>query len=84
MNIYFLLFISFRFSGFALYLLFCDVFLLAQKSSEEKLETALKSKSFFKEQLARAVREINRIKDEHQHHVQMQIKHKQEELRDMR
>jgi uncharacterized FlaG/YvyC family protein len=65
-------------------LLFCDVFLLAQKSSEEKLETALKSKSFFKEQLARAVREINRIKDEHQHHVQMQIKHKQEELRDMR
>lgn len=48
------------------------------------METALKSKSFFKQQLARAVREINRIKDEHQHHIQMQIKHKKEELRDMR
>jgi centrosomal protein CEP120 len=62
----------------------CYVFLLAQKSSEEKLESALKSKSFFKEQWARAVREVNRIKDEHQHHIQMQIKHKKEELRDMR
>jgi centrosomal protein CEP120 len=58
--------------------------LLAQKTSEEKLESALKSKSFFKEQWARAIREINRIKDEHQQHIQMQIKDKEEKLKDMR
>ncbi|PNF32420.1 hypothetical protein B7P43_G04890 [Cryptotermes secundus] len=54
-----------------------------KKSSEEKLESALKSKSFFKEQWANAVREINHIKNEHQQHVQIQIKHNKEELKDI-
>jgi centrosomal protein CEP120 len=58
--------------------------LLGQKSSEEKLESALKAKSFFKEQWVRAVREINRMKNEHQQHIQIQIKHNKEELKDIR
>jgi centrosomal protein CEP120 len=50
---------------------------------EEKLETALESKSFFKEKWVRALREINRIKDEHERATEIQIKHKEEELRNL-
>jgi centrosomal protein CEP120 len=50
---------------------------------EEKLESALKSKSFFKEQWARALREINHIKNEYQQNIQIQIKHNKEELRNL-
>lgn len=57
--------------------------LLWQKSMEEKLEAALQSKAFFKEKWARAVREINCIKNEHERAIQIQIKHNEEELRNL-
>ncbi|XP_021933732.1 centrosomal protein of 120 kDa-like isoform X3 [Zootermopsis nevadensis] len=61
-----------------------DLSLLQElKSTEEKLESALKAKSFFKEQWARAFREINHLKNEHQQDIQIQIKHNKEELRDL-
>jgi centrosomal protein CEP120 len=50
---------------------------------EEKLEAALQSKAFFKEKWARAVREINRIKREHEQVLMIQIKHNEEELRNL-
>ncbi|XP_069697339.1 centrosomal protein of 120 kDa-like isoform X2 [Periplaneta americana] len=53
------------------------------KLLEEKLEVTCKSKSFFKEQWARAVREILRLKCEHRKEIQIQIKHNKEELRNL-
>ncbi|PSN46071.1 hypothetical protein C0J52_02285 [Blattella germanica] len=50
------------------------------KSMEEKLESALKSKSFFKEQWTRAVRELHRFKTENHEAIQIQIKHNKEDL----
>ncbi|XP_075235719.1 centrosomal protein of 120 kDa-like [Lycorma delicatula] len=50
------------------------------KAVEEKLEAALESKIFFKEQWGKAVREIHRLKKEHQHSIQAQIQREREEL----
>nr|CAD7455950.1 unnamed protein product [Timema tahoe] len=50
---------------------------------EEKLEAAVKSKSFFKEQWARAVREIHRIKSEKQHAIQIHIRDSKEQLKNL-
>jgi hypothetical protein len=54
-----------------------------QKSIEEKLESALKSKTYFKEQWARTVREINCIRNEHQQNIHIQSKRDKEELRNV-
>ena len=54
------------------------------KSLEEKLTNAQKSKSFFKEQWGKAVREIHRMKMEHQQAVEMQIKSSKEELKNFK
>ncbi|OAD61183.1 hypothetical protein WN48_00502 [Eufriesea mexicana] len=53
------------------------------KTLEEKLQNAQESKSFFKEQWAKAVREIHHIKMEHQQAIQVQIKNSKEELQNL-
>ncbi|XP_076236826.1 rha [Calliopsis andreniformis] len=53
------------------------------KTLEEKLQNALDSKSFFKEEWAKAVREIHRMKKEHQQAIQVQIKNSKEELENL-
>ncbi|XP_076760519.1 rha isoform X2 [Xylocopa sonorina] len=53
------------------------------KTLEEKLQHAQETKSFFKEQWAKAVREIHRMKTEHQKAIQVQIKNSKEELRNL-
>jgi len=50
---------------------------------EQKLEAALQSKAFFKEKWARAVQEINRLKNEHEQAIQIQMKRNEEELRNL-
>jgi len=50
---------------------------------EQKLEAALQSKAFFKEKLARAVQEVNHLKNEHEQAIQIQMKHNEEELRNL-
>ncbi|XP_029165522.1 centrosomal protein of 120 kDa-like isoform X2 [Nylanderia fulva] len=53
------------------------------KILEEKLDNAQKGKSFFKEQWGKAVREIHKMKVEHQHAMQVQIKNSKEELKNV-
>lgn len=53
------------------------------KTLEEKLQNALESKSFFKEQWARAVREMHRMKIEYQQAIHVQIKNSKEELENL-
>ncbi|XP_017796399.1 PREDICTED: LOW QUALITY PROTEIN: centrosomal protein of 120 kDa-like [Habropoda laboriosa] len=53
------------------------------KTLEEKLQNAQENKSFFKEQWRNAVREIHRMKMEHQQAVQVQIKNSKEELQNL-
>ncbi|XP_076176047.1 rha isoform X3 [Ptiloglossa arizonensis] len=53
------------------------------KTLEEKLQNAHENKSFFKEQWAKAVREIHRMKMEHQQAIQVQIKNSKEELQNL-
>lgn len=50
---------------------------------EQKLEAALQSKAFFKEKWARADLEVNRLKNEHEQAIQIQMKHNKEELRNL-
>ncbi|KAF3429867.1 hypothetical protein E2986_10034 [Frieseomelitta varia] len=50
------------------------------KTLEEKLQNAQENKSFFKEQWAKAVREIHRMRIEYQQAMQVQIKNSKEEL----
>ncbi|XP_046400607.1 centrosomal protein of 120 kDa-like isoform X2 [Ischnura elegans] len=58
--------------------------LLAEtKSLQEKFDISEKSKLFFKEQWAKAVREIHRLKSEHKESLQIQIRHNKEDLRKM-
>lgn len=51
------------------------------KILQEKLDNAQKGKSFFKEQWGKAVRELHRIKIEHQQAMQVQIKNSKEQLK---
>ncbi|XP_070162107.1 centrosomal protein of 120 kDa [Polyergus mexicanus] len=53
------------------------------KILEEKLDNAQKGKSFFKEQWGKAVREIHKIKVDHQQAMQVQIKNSKEELKNV-
>lgn len=53
------------------------------KLLEEKLENARKGKLFFKEQWAKAVREIHRMKVDYQQAMQVQIKNSKEELKNV-
>ena len=53
------------------------------KNLEEKLDNAQKSKSFFKEEWGKAVKEIHRIKMENQQALQSQIKSSKEELNNL-
>ncbi|XP_014474647.1 PREDICTED: centrosomal protein of 120 kDa-like isoform X2 [Dinoponera quadriceps] len=53
------------------------------KVLEEKLNNAQKGKSFFKEQWGKAVREIHRMKVDHQKTMQDQIKNSKEELKNV-
>lgn len=53
------------------------------KILEEKLDNAQKGKSFFKEQWGKAVREIHKMKVEHQQTMQVQIKNSKEELKNV-
>ncbi|XP_025153501.1 centrosomal protein of 120 kDa isoform X2 [Harpegnathos saltator] len=53
------------------------------KILEEKLNNAQKGKSFFKEQWGKAVREIHRMKVDHQQAMQVQIKNSKEELKNV-
>lgn len=53
------------------------------KTLEQKLENVQKSKSFFKEQWGRAVREIHRMKMEHQQALEVQIKTSKDELKNL-
>ncbi|XP_076620129.1 rha isoform X1 [Colletes latitarsis] len=53
------------------------------KVLEKKLQNALESKSFFKEQWAKAVREIHRMKTEYQQAIKVQIKNSKEELQNL-
>lgn len=48
--------------------------LLLQKTTYEKLLEAQKSKAFFKDQWARALREVHRIKSDQQQNINVQIK----------
>ena len=50
---------------------------------EQKLEAALQSKAFFKAKWARAVKEVDRIKNEHEQAIQIQMKHNEEELQNL-
>ncbi|XP_044729721.1 centrosomal protein of 120 kDa-like, partial [Chrysoperla carnea] len=51
-----------------------------QRALEEKLEASTKSKAFFKEEWGKAVREIHRMKAEHQKQLQTQIRLNKQEL----
>lgn len=53
------------------------------KILEEKLDNAQKGKSFFKEQWGKAVREIHRMKVDHQQAMQVQIKNSKDELKNV-
>ncbi|XP_071449702.1 centrosomal protein of 120 kDa-like [Hetaerina americana] len=53
------------------------------KSLQEKLDISEKSKMFFKEQWAKAVRESHRLKTENQESLQIQIRHNKEELKQL-
>ncbi|XP_043280435.1 centrosomal protein of 120 kDa-like [Venturia canescens] len=53
------------------------------KALEQKLESTQKSKSFFKEQWGKAVREIHRMKMEHQQAIEVQIKTSKDELKNL-
>lgn len=53
------------------------------KSMEEKLTTAQKSKTFFKEQWGKAVKDIHRMKLEQHRNVELQIKSSKEELKNL-
>ncbi|CAK9825973.1 Centrosomal protein of 120 kDa [Anthophora retusa] len=53
------------------------------KTLEEKLQNAQENKSFFKEQWRNAVREMHRIKTEHQQAIQVQIKNSKEEIQNL-
>ena len=53
------------------------------KTLEEKLQNAQENKSFFKEQWAKAVREIHRMRMEYQQTMQVQIKNSKEELQNL-
>ncbi|KAL6436897.1 hypothetical protein ACFW04_004925 [Cataglyphis niger] len=53
------------------------------KILEEKLDNAQKGKSFFKEQWGKAVREIHKMKVDHQQAMQVQIKNSKEELKNV-
>lgn len=53
------------------------------KTLEEKLHNAQQNKSFFKEQWAKAVREIHRMKMENQQAIQVQIKTSKEQLENL-
>lgn len=53
------------------------------KILEEKLDNAQKGKTFFKEQWGKAVREIHRMKVDHQQAMQVQIKNSKEELKNV-
>lgn len=50
------------------------------KILEEKLDNAQKGKEFFREQWGKAVRELHRMKVDHQQAMQVQIKNSREEL----
>ncbi|XP_008554487.1 centrosomal protein of 120 kDa-like [Microplitis demolitor] len=53
------------------------------KDLERKLNSAQKSKSFFKEQWGKAVREIHKMKMEHRQAIEVQIKNNKEELKNI-
>lgn len=53
------------------------------KILQEKLDNTQKGKSFFKEQWGKAVRELHRIKVDHQRAMQVQIKNSKEELKNV-
>lgn len=53
------------------------------KTLEEKLQNAQENKSFFKEQWAKAVREIHRMRMEYQQTMQVQIKNSKEKLQNL-
>ncbi|XP_063980873.1 centrosomal protein of 120 kDa isoform X2 [Diachasmimorpha longicaudata] len=53
------------------------------KSLEYKFNNAMKSKTFFKEQWGKAVREIHKLKMEHQQALEVQIKSSREELKNI-
>ena len=53
------------------------------KSLEEKLMNAQKSKSYFKEQWGKAMREIHMMKMENQQAIELQIKSSKEELKNI-
>lgn len=53
------------------------------RGMEEKVNNAQKSKSFFKEQWGLAVREIHKMKLEHQQAVEVHIKNSKEELKNI-
>jgi len=50
---------------------------------EQKLEAALQSKAFYKEKWAREVQQVNRLKNEHEQAIQIQMKYNEEELRNL-
>ncbi|XP_015109870.1 centrosomal protein of 120 kDa isoform X1 [Diachasma alloeum] len=53
------------------------------QSLEDKFESTMKSKTFFKEQWGKAVREIHKLKMEHQQALEVQIKSSREELKNI-
>ncbi|KAG8226727.1 hypothetical protein J437_LFUL004377 [Ladona fulva] len=53
------------------------------KSLQENLDISDKSKAFFKQQWAKAVREIHQLKTENQESLQLWIKHNKEELKQL-
>lgn len=69
-------------SGFFTVFIF-HFMLLWQKSMEQKLEAALQSKAFYKEKWAREVQQVNRLKNEHEQAIQIQMKYNEEELRNL-
>ncbi|PSN31306.1 hypothetical protein C0J52_14631 [Blattella germanica] len=53
------------------------------KATEEKLEAALKSKSFFKEQWATAVRQLHHYKADSQQAIEIQIRKNKEDMENL-
>ncbi|KAF7401559.1 hypothetical protein HZH68_007379 [Vespula germanica] len=53
------------------------------KTLEEKYNNAQHNKTFFKEEWGKAVREIHRMKREHQQTIEIQIKNSKEELKNL-
>ncbi|KAK2575418.1 hypothetical protein KPH14_008330 [Odynerus spinipes] len=53
------------------------------KTLEEKYNNAQRNKAFFKEEWGKAVREIHRMKREHQQTIEIQIKNSKEELKNL-